>query len=71
MDFVAAQQQRLVNRLNAVCTQTVITTHSPVVASMFPPQDVLFLRNTKGVLTASALAVEGVAPSNHAQHLFY
>lgn len=66
-----SQQKRLVNRLNAVCTQTLMTTHSPVVASMFPPTEVLFLRNNAGVLTASPLLQGNAAPSNHAQHLFY
>ena len=67
-----SQQKRLVNRLNAVCTQTVVTTHSPVVASMFPPEDVLFLRNDRGTLTGQRLAsASNVAPSNHKQHLFY
>lgn len=67
-----SQQKRLVNRLNAVCTQTIMTTHSPVVASLFPPQDVLFLRNVGGTLTASPLGTApAVAPTNHQQHLFY
>ena len=67
-----SQQKRLVNRLNAVCTQTVVTTHSPVVASMFPPDNVLFLRNDGGTMTGHPLAAaNNVAPSNHKQHLFY
>lgn len=66
-----AQQKRLVNRLNAVCTQTIMTTHSPLVASMFPPSDVIFLRNAGGTLTGATLAVTGVAPTNHEQHLFF
>jgi len=66
-----AQQKRLVNRLNAVCTQTIMTTHSPLVASMFPPSDVIFLRNNNGTLTGATLAVSGVAPTNHEQHLFF
>ena len=67
-----SQQKRLVNRLNAVCTQTVVTTHSPVVASMFQPENVLFLRNDGGTVTGHQLAAaNNVAPSNHKQHLFY
>ena len=66
-----AQQKRLVNRLNAVCNQTIMTTHSPVVASMFPPGDVLFLRNHGGALTCAALSTGTAPPSNHEQHLFY
>jgi hypothetical protein len=66
-----ALQKRLVNRLNAVCNQTIMTTHSPVVASMFPPNDVLFLRNHDGVLTGAALSTGAAPPTNHEQHLFY
>lgn len=66
-----AQQKRIVNRLNAVCTQTIMTTHSPLVASMFPPGDVVFLRNDKGTLTGATMAVSGVEPTNHEQHLFF
>ncbi|HVT49617.1 MAG TPA: AAA family ATPase [Acidobacteriaceae bacterium] len=66
-----SQQKRLVNRLNAVCTQTVMTTHSPLVASMFPPEDVIFMRNVGGTLSGSPLSLGNAAPSNHEQHLFY
>jgi putative ATP-dependent endonuclease of the OLD family len=66
-----SQQKRLVNRLNAVCNQTIMTTHSPLVASMFPPQDVIFLRNAGGTLSGSPLALSSATPSNHEQHLFY
>jgi hypothetical protein len=67
-----AQQKRLVNRLNAVCSQTLMTTHSPTVAAMFPPTNVIFLRNTGGVLSGTPLSGSVlVAPTNHQQHLFY
>lgn len=64
-------QKRLVNRLNAVCTQTIMTTHAPVVAALFPPGDVVFLRNASGTLSGIRLHPAGASPSNHAQHLFY
>jgi 3-hydroxymyristoyl/3-hydroxydecanoyl-(acyl carrier protein) dehydratase len=38
-----SQQKRLVNRLNALCNQTIVTTHSPIVAAMFPAPDTLFI----------------------------
>jgi hypothetical protein len=66
-----AQQKRLVNRLNAVCNQTIMTTHSPIVASMFPPSDVLFLRNHNGAMKCTALSTGTAPPTNHEQHLFY
>ena len=50
-----SQQTRLVNRLNALCDQTIMTTHSPNVASMFPPSDTFFVETREGVLTAKLL----------------
>ena len=67
-----SQQKRLVNRLNAVCAQTVMTTHSPMVASMFPPQDMIFMRNISGKLTGERLNVGASTEStNHEQHLLF
>jgi putative ATP-dependent endonuclease of the OLD family len=67
-----SQQKRLVNRLNALCDQTIITTHSPLVASMFPPADMLFVSNIQSQLNAVPLADPAKAqPSNHEQHLFF
>ena len=50
-----SQQKRLVNRLNALCSQTVVTTHSPIVAAMFPAPDTLFIETHDGVLSAKPL----------------
>jgi putative ATP-dependent endonuclease of OLD family len=50
-----SQQKRLVNRLNALCNQTIVTTHSPIVAAMFPPPDTLFIETREGVLSAKPL----------------
>src|SRR3984893_553000 len=50
-----SQQKRLVNRLNALCDQTVVTTHSPIVAAMFPASDTLFIETSNGTLTAKPL----------------
>ncbi|WP_441232559.1 ATP-dependent nuclease [Bradyrhizobium sp. 1200_D9_N1_1] len=67
-----SQQKRLVNRLNALCDQTVITTHSPIVAAMFPAQDTLFVETRAGVLNAKPLMDTVPAqPTNHQQHLLY
>jgi putative ATP-dependent endonuclease of the OLD family len=67
-----SQQKRLVNRLNALCDQTVVTTHSPIVAAMFPPPDTLFVETSDGTLTAKPLMdVVPAAPTNHQQHLLY
>lgn len=67
-----SQQRRLVNRLNALCDQTIVTTHSPIVAAMFPPADTLFVETRNGVLTAKALIDSVPAePTNHQQHLLF
>jgi hypothetical protein len=67
-----SQQKRLVNRVNALCDQTIVTTHSPLVAAMFPPNDVLFAETKDGVLRARPLAETVPAePSNHIQHLLF
>ena len=67
-----SQQKRLVNRLNALCDQTVVTTHSPIVAAMFPAPDTLFVETRAGTLTAKPLMeMVPAQPTNHQQHLLY
>ena len=67
-----SQQKRLVNRLNALCDQTIVTTHSPIVAAMFPAPDTLFIETREGMLTARPLmGVVPPQPTNHQQHLLY
>lgn len=67
-----SQQKRLVNRLNALCNQTIVTTHSPIVASMFPAPNTLFVETREGSLSARPLMDELPAqPTNHQQHLLY
>ena len=45
-------QQRLVQRVQALSTQTFVTTHSPLVASMAEPTSVLILKKRDGILSA-------------------
>ena len=67
-----SQQKRLVNRLNALCNQTLVTTHSPIVAAMFPASDTLFIETRGGVLNAKPLMDAIPAqPTNHQQHLLF
>lgn len=47
-----AAQQRLVQRVQSLSTQTFVTTHSPLVASMADPTAVLILRKLNGELSA-------------------
>jgi putative ATP-dependent endonuclease of the OLD family len=67
-----SQQKRLVNRLNALCNQTIMTTHSPIVAAMFPAPDTIFIETREGVLSAKPLMDPVPAqPTNHQQHLLF
>ena len=67
-----SQQKRLVNRLNALCDQTIVTTHSPIVAAMFPAPNTLFIEVREGALSAKPLMDPLPAePTNHQQHLLY
>jgi putative ATP-dependent endonuclease of the OLD family len=45
-------QQRLVQRVQALSTQTFVTTHSPLLASMADPTSVLILKKHDGFLSA-------------------
>lgn len=47
-----SSQQQLVHRVQALSTQTFVTTHSPTVAALADPTSVLFLRNENGHLVA-------------------
>lgn len=58
-----AAQQRLVQRVQALSTQTFVTTHSPLVASMADPTAVLILRKQAGILTAEPF-LENTLPPN-------
>lgn len=67
-----SQQKRLVNRLNALCDQTIVTTHSPLVAAMFPVEATYFVDNDGGQMSVSPLSKTTPAgPTNHKQHLFF
>jgi putative ATP-dependent endonuclease of the OLD family len=55
-------QQRLVQRVQALSSQTFVTTHSPLVASMAEPTSVLILRKHDGELSAEPF-LEAPLPS--------
>lgn len=48
-----ATQLQLVHRIQGLSTQTFITTHSPTVAALADPTELLVLQNQDGVLSAS------------------
>ncbi|AQL36464.1 MULTISPECIES: ATP-dependent nuclease [Pseudomonas syringae group] len=54
-------QQRLVQRVQALSTQTFVTTHSPLVASIADPTSVLVLKKHEGVLSAEPFLASPLA----------
>lgn len=66
-------QQRLVRRVQALSTQTFITTHSPLIASTADPSSVMVLRKCDGVLTAKPLLAAPLLPAapNWKRKLFH
>jgi putative ATP-dependent endonuclease of OLD family len=52
--------KRLANRIRAVSTQSIITTHSPLIGASYTPTQAVFLSNKEGTLTAQRLRDEPV-----------
>ncbi len=57
-----ATQQQLVLRVQALSSQTFITTHSPTIAAMADPTSVLMLRNVQGRLSAEPFLAKKLGP---------
>lgn len=57
-----AGQQQLVQRVQALSTQTFITTHSPLIAAISDPTSVMILRNVGGQLSALPFLPEKLSP---------
>lgn len=57
-----AGQQQLVQRVQALSTQTFVTTHSPLIAAVSDPTSVLILRNVDGQLSALPFLPEKLPP---------
>jgi predicted ATP-dependent endonuclease of OLD family len=66
-----SQQRRLTNRLKACCQQTIVTTHSPEIASEFEPQSIRILSNQGGILEAKPIISEKLSSeeTNPVRHL--
>ncbi|MDT7529061.1 AAA family ATPase [Sphingopyxis sp. SE2] len=58
-----ALQRRLVRRIQALSSQTFVSTHSPMVASMADPCGVCILRNDDGALSSAPLLASAL-PAN-------
>lgn len=67
-----ALQRRLVHRIQALSTQTVVSTHSPMVAALADPTEVAVLRNDAGVLSSVPLLSSSLpaTTSNSIRKLF-
>jgi putative ATP-dependent endonuclease of the OLD family len=67
-----ALQRRLVHRIQALSTQTLVTTHSPMVAALAAPQGVTILRTEAGNLSSVPLlsSVLPAATPNSVRKLF-
>lgn len=57
-------QRRLTHRVHALSTQTIISTHSPLVASYSDPTNVLMLQIDDGQLVANPLTKTGITKSS-------
>lgn len=51
-----ALQRRIVHRLRQRCGQSIVSTHSPSVATFYDPSELTLLGNSRGELSASPLA---------------
>jgi putative ATP-dependent endonuclease of the OLD family len=56
-------QRRLVHRIQALSTQTFVSTHSPMVAAMSDPKAVVVLRNDGGALSSTSLLPASLTPA--------
>jgi predicted ATPase len=66
-----ALQRRLVHRIQALSSQTFVSTHSPMVAALADPAGVAVLRNENGVLTSVPLLATSLASqANSVRKLF-
>lgn len=56
-------QRRILARLQALSTQTIVTTHSPLISGYSEPTSLLVARNTAGALEAKPLLDAPLAPN--------
>lgn len=59
-----ATQQQIVHRVQALSSQTFVTTHSPTIAAMADPESVIFLRNNNGELISRPFLQQAVLPDS-------
>jgi len=67
-----AVQRRVLSRLQSLSTQTIVKTHSPLIASHCEPSSLLVVRNNHGTLAASPMLAQplGQDATNAVRRLF-
>ncbi|OAF13480.1 chromosome partitioning protein [Bradyrhizobium centrolobii] len=55
-------QRKLLRMMQAMATQTIVTTHSPTIASVPNPHEIQFVANSNGALVARPLTKRPLAP---------
>lgn len=67
-----ALHRRLANRIRSLSTQSIVTTHSPIVAASYQAASSLFVRNSCGALTVVPIRISGeVEPARNAVRNLY
>jgi hypothetical protein len=67
-----ALHRRLANRIRSLSTQSIVTTHSPIVAASYQAASSLFVRNADGMLTVVPVRASGAAePARNAVRNLY
>ena len=62
--------RKLVNRIRSLSRQSIITTHSPVVAGSYQPESALFVKNEAGTMNALPLQTGSPPPTNRVRKLY-
>jgi putative ATP-dependent endonuclease of OLD family len=57
-------QRRMIHRVHTLSTQTIVSTHSPLIAPYSEPRNVLMLQIDRGQLTANPLSKTGVTKTS-------
>jgi putative ATP-dependent endonuclease of OLD family len=65
-----ALHRKLVNRIRSLSRQSVITTHSPVVAASYRPESALFVRNESGTMSVQALQTGSPPATDRVRKLY-
>jgi putative ATP-dependent endonuclease of OLD family len=65
-----ALHRKLVNRIRSLSRQSIITTHSPVVAASYPPESALFIKNESGMMSVLTLQTGSPPTTDRVRKLY-